>query len=107
MEYTMKRNTLILICTLALLLAACGPNGLLAPASKTMTFTDDTGTTIELTGYPQRIISISASTTETLFAIGAGKQVVGRDEYSVFPEEVLIVSSVGALWEELPTEAIL
>jgi iron complex transport system substrate-binding protein len=33
--------------------------------------------------------------------------VVGRDEYSVYPEEALSVTSVGALWEELPSEAIL
>jgi iron complex transport system substrate-binding protein len=72
-----------------------------------MAFTDDMGNTIELEGYPQRIVSISSSTTETLFALGAGGQVVGRDEYSVYPEEALSVTSVGALWEELPSEAIL
>jgi iron complex transport system substrate-binding protein len=72
-----------------------------------MTFTDDMGNTIELSRYPQRIVSISSSATETLFAIGAGELVVGRDEYSVYPEEALSVTSVGALWEELPSEAIL
>jgi iron complex transport system substrate-binding protein len=72
-----------------------------------MTFTDDLGQTIEMAGYPHRIVSISASTTETLFALGAGEQVVGRDEFSVYPEEALEVTSVGALWEELPSEAIL
>jgi iron complex transport system substrate-binding protein len=72
-----------------------------------MTFTDDLGHTIELAGYPQKIVSISSSATETLFAIGAGEQVVGRDEYSVYPEAALAVPSVGALWEELPSEAIL
>lgn len=107
MEYTMKRTTLILIFALSLLLSACGASGLMAPFTKTMTFTDDMGNTIELKGYPQRIVSISSSTTETLFAIGAGKQVVGRDEYSVYPEEALSVSNVGAMWEELPSEAIL
>jgi iron complex transport system substrate-binding protein len=65
------------------------------------------GNTVEFSEYPQRIVSISSSTTETLFAIGAGEQVVGRDEYSIYPEEALSVSSVGALWEELPSEAIL
>jgi iron complex transport system substrate-binding protein len=89
------------------LLTACGPSAPFAPAAKTMSFTDDLGNTIELAGYPQRIVSISASTTETLFAIGAGEQVVGRDEFSVYPEEALAVTSVGALWEELPSEAIL
>jgi iron complex transport system substrate-binding protein len=77
------------------------------PPPEMMTFEDDMGNTIELEGYPQAIVSLSASTTEILFAIGAGSQVVGRDEYSVYPDEALEVTSVGAMWEELPTEAIL
>jgi iron complex transport system substrate-binding protein len=129
----MKRNTLILLLTLGLLLSACGPEAPATPASdlepepvtetepteapmpepteepvpEKMTFTDDLGNTIELEGYPQAIVSVSASTTEILFAIGAGDQVIGRDEYSLYPEEALEVTSVGALWEELPAEAIL
>jgi iron complex transport system substrate-binding protein len=77
------------------------------PAPKMMTFEDDMGNTIELEGYPQAIVSLSASTTEILFAIGAGSQIVGRDEYSIYPDEALEVTSVGAMWDELPTEAIL
>jgi iron complex transport system substrate-binding protein len=72
-----------------------------------MVFEDDMGNMLELEGYPQAIVSISASTTEILFAIGAGGQVVGRDEYSIYPEEALEVTSIGAMWEELPAEAIL
>ena len=45
--------------------------------------------------------------TEILFAIGAGDQLVGRDDFSLYPEEALEVESVGSLWEGLPTEAIL
>jgi iron complex transport system substrate-binding protein len=36
---------------------------------------------------PQRIVSLSPSATETLFAIGAGGQVVAADEYSTYPKE--------------------
>jgi iron complex transport system substrate-binding protein len=129
----MKRNILMLFLTVGLLLSACGPEATAAPASdqnlepatvtepteapmpepteepapEMMTFTDDLGHEIELEGYPQAIISLSASTTEILFAIGAGSQVVGRDEYSVYPDEALEVTSIGAMWEELPAEAIL
>jgi iron complex transport system substrate-binding protein len=129
----MKRNILILILTLGLLLSACGPEAPATPASnqnpepaavpeatqtpvpepteepmpEMMTFTDDLGHTIKLDGYPQAIVSLSASTTEILFAIGAGDQVVGRDEYSLYPEEAQKVTSIGAMWEELPSEAIL
>jgi iron complex transport system substrate-binding protein len=72
-----------------------------------MAFTDDLGKTIELEGYPQKIVSLSPSTTEILFAIGAGGQVVGRDEFSVYPEAALEVTNIGAMWDELPSEAIL
>ncbi|GGK72959.1 ABC transporter substrate-binding protein [Ornithinimicrobium pekingense] len=36
---------------------------------------------------PERIVSLSPSATEILFAIGAGDQVVAADEFSTFPAE--------------------
>lgn len=42
---------------------------------------------ITLTTRPAKIVSLSASSTETLFAIGAGKQVVAVDDQSTFPAE--------------------
>jgi iron complex transport system substrate-binding protein len=36
---------------------------------------------------PKRIVSISATATETLFAVGAGEQVVAVDEFSKYPPE--------------------
>ncbi|CAN2203904.1 FepB ABC-type Fe3+-hydroxamate transport system, periplasmic component [Candidatus Nanopelagicaceae bacterium] len=36
--------------------------------------------------FPQRIISLSPSATEDLFAIGAGPQVIAVDDYSNFPK---------------------
>ncbi len=36
---------------------------------------------------PQRIVSLSATATESLFAIGAGKQVVAVDDQSDYPKE--------------------
>jgi iron complex transport system substrate-binding protein len=103
----MKRNILILFLTIGLLLSACGPDTSIAPVAETKTFTDDLGHTIELTGQPQRIVSLSPSMTEILFTIGAGEQVVGRDEFSIYPEEALAITSIGAMWDELPKEAIL
>lgn len=121
-----KKITLFfaVLLTLSLLLGACAPTESPAPAEivatalpapepteepkpEMMVIVDDLGNTLEFTEYPQAIISISASTTEILFAIGAGDQVVGRDDYSLYPEEALEVTSVGALWGELPTETIL
>lgn len=79
----------------------------LEPTPEKLVFVDDLGNTLELTEYPKAILSISPSTTEILFAIGAGDQVVGRDDASLFPEEALNITSVGAFWGDLPKEAIL
>lgn len=48
-----------------------------------------TGATGEVTveEEPERIVSLSPSHTEMLFAIGAGDQVEAADEYSDYPEE--------------------
>ena len=43
----------------------------------------------------QRVVSISASTTETLFAIGAGAQTVGRSRYCDYPPAALSLPTVG------------
>lgn len=45
------------------------------------------GRTLTLESRPERIVSLSPSSTEGLFAIGAGPQVVAVDEYSDFPAE--------------------
>lgn len=42
---------------------------------------------VEIARQPERIVSLSASTTELLFAIGAGDAVVAADEYSNYPAE--------------------
>lgn len=44
---------------------------------------------------PKRIVSISPSTTEALFAIGAGPLVVGRSRYCDYPPEVKALPQVG------------
>lgn len=41
---------------------------------------------VTIESRPERIVSLSPSTTEILFAIGAGDQVVAVDEWSTFPE---------------------
>ncbi len=42
-----------------------------------------------------------------MFAIGAGPQIVGREEFSLYPEEALAIPSIGSLFGSLPAEAIL
>lgn len=56
---------------------------------------DDAGQTLELSGPPQRIISLTPHLTELLFAAGAGAQLVGVDSASDYPEAVRNLPRVG------------
>ncbi len=76
-----------------------------APAAM-LTFTDGLAREIKLDGPAQRVVSLAPSNTEILFAVGAGSQVVGRDEFSDYPEEAKSVSSVGGSMGQYSAEAI-
>lgn len=72
-----------------------------------LTIVDGMDREVVLVSPAQRIVSIAPSNTEILFAIGAGDQVVGRDEVSDYPPEALEVASIGSTYGELNTEVIL
>lgn len=59
------------------------------------TWVDDVGHRVVLDQPAQRIVSLSPSTTELLFAIGAGPRVVGRTHWCDYPPQVAAVPSVG------------
>jgi iron complex transport system substrate-binding protein len=69
--------------------------GAVLSAEQTVTIVDDYGRQIKLTGVPDRIVSIAPTTTEVLFAIGAGDQVVGVDDFSDYPNEANNLTKVG------------
>jgi iron complex transport system substrate-binding protein len=71
-----------------------------------MTFTDGLGRTVTLTGPAQRVVSMSPSNTEILFAVGAGAQTVGRDEFSDYPAEAINLPAIGGSWGGYDVEAI-
>lgn len=104
----MLRKTLILTLLLALL-TACAPQT--APATdsapQSPTYTDSLERTVTLEASPQRIVSLAPSNTEILFAVGAGEQVVGRDEFSDYPPEAASIASIGGSFGEYNVEAIL
>jgi len=52
-----------------------------------VTVTPPGGEPLTIEERPEKIVSLSASNTETLFAVGAGKQVVAADEQSNYPAE--------------------
>jgi iron complex transport system substrate-binding protein len=58
------------------------------------------------TGPAKRVVSLSPSTTETVFALGAGARLVGRSRYCDHPPEVARVPSVGG-FVDASFEAIL
>ncbi|RXZ77876.1 ABC transporter substrate-binding protein [Paenibacillaceae bacterium] len=64
-------------------------------AAYPLTLTDATGTEVTFDKAPERIISLVPSETENLFAVGAGEQVVGVDEWSNYPEEATAKPKVG------------
>ena len=123
--------TIVAVLITGLVVAACG--GLSAPAEEPveishstpaptemqeptiepteevypLTIVDGMDRDVVLPGPAQRIVSIAPSNTEILFAIGAGDQIVGRDEVSDYPPEALEVASIGSTYGELNTEAIL
>ncbi|HBQ63429.1 MAG TPA: ABC transporter substrate-binding protein [Clostridiales bacterium] len=63
--------------------------------SKTaVTVTDMTGRKIILDGPAARVVALTPSDCEILYAIGAGGTIVGRGEYCDYPAEVMNVPSV-------------
>jgi iron complex transport system substrate-binding protein len=64
------------------------------PAAAAVTVTDMTGREITLEEPATRIVALTASDCEIIYAIGAGDALVGRGEYCDYPAEVLDVPSV-------------
>ena len=103
----MLRKTLLLTLLIALM-TACAPQATptVAPVSTGITLTDGLGREVKLAAPAQRVVSLAPSNTEILFAVGAGSQVVGRDEFSDHPAEAKSVASVGGSMGQYSAEAI-
>jgi iron complex transport system substrate-binding protein len=74
---------------LALLVLAC------ASGEEQRLARDDFGDPITLASPAQRIVSLSPTTTEILFALGAGGQVVGRTHWDLYPDSARLVPDLG------------
>ena len=66
-------------------------------ATAQVAVTDDLHRTVSLRAPAQRIVSLAPSITESLFAIGAGFQVVGVTDYCNFPAETKLKARVGGM----------
>lgn len=99
----MSKKSLVGIAGLFLLtaLTACGGSNTTTETSVVET-TETTSASstypvtvgdLTLTTQPMRIISLSPTATEMLYAIGAGAQVVAVDDYSNFPAEAVALGT--------------
>jgi len=82
----------LIVAVLAAVLAACTGSGSEPPAAPTsevgfpVTLTSN-GVKVTIAKAPSRIVSLSPTATEMLFAIGAGDQILGVDDQSNYPPE--------------------
>ena len=93
-----------IIIGFVLLFAACGE-----PTRQTQisdTVTDDYGRSVVVPSRPVRVVSLSPSVTEIMYALGAGDLLVGRTDFCVFPPEAENIPSIGGI-SNLNIESIL
>ena len=119
----MTRKTFLLITLLLLLIAGCDtqdtppvelpttppttePIPPDIPLTGPIVLIDGLDRTVELAQPATAIVTLGPSSLESLFAIGAGDTIVGREEFSTYPDEAKDITSVGNIWEGLPSEAI-
>lgn len=91
----MLRKILIFFLLMSVALSACATARI-----------DGLNRNVKLQGTPKRIISLAPSNTEILFAVGAGKQVIGRDSFSDYPEAAQSIQDIGGSMGSYDTEAI-
>jgi iron complex transport system substrate-binding protein len=114
----LRKSILPLLLVLTITLAACAPAapspsqapaGMQTPdaALVSLALTDGLGRSVIVKVPAQRIVSLAPSNTEILFAIGAGPQVTGRDQFSDYPEEAAQATDIGSTSDKLNTELIL
>ena len=84
--FTVAGTTTALLVTMALPAAAAD--------AFPVTVVDDEGTEITIEQMPQRIISLAPSSTETVFALGAGDRLVGGTDFDDYPAEAAELTDV-------------
>jgi iron complex transport system substrate-binding protein len=116
------RNVLLAIFLSTVLAAGCSPETVSTPAP-TMTaappsptvsptalqpirLTDGLGTEITLDEPAARIVSLGASNTEILYAIGADDLLLGCDQFSDYPEPAQALAVISAGYGTLDVETI-
>ncbi len=81
----------ITVVAVALACSACVVD---TPKSRA-SIADDFGDSLTVGAPSARIVSLNPTTTEIVYALGAGSRVVGRTAYDLFPAEVRAVKDLG------------
>ena len=76
------------------------------PSPTAIVVTDALSHSVTLAAPARRIVSLAPSNTEILFAIGAGSQLVARDDFSTYPDAAKTVPSIGSLYPKVNAEAV-
>ena len=84
----------LLLLGVAVLATACSTQDTVPDGASAIAGTD--GREVRLDEIPSRIVSLSATHTEILYAIGAGEQIAGTDLTSDFPSEAKATPKVDA-----------
>ena len=81
------------IALAAIAIASCAPRG--SEPRDANALRDDFGRTIVLAPTPHRVVSLNPTTTETIFAIGAGARLIGRSHWDEWPAAAKAVPDMG------------
>jgi iron complex transport system substrate-binding protein len=70
---------------------------LVVPCFASRSLTDEMGRKVVVPDHPHRVICLMPTVTDTVFALGAGDDVVGISDYTKYPAAALTKPSVGDL----------
>ena len=100
--FLMRFLRFIIFLFFAGILAGCGRPSETESAAPASTATeksafprDDLGREVNLKAPAKRVVCIGPGATETIFALGAGSKLVGRDQISDYPKETSEIPIVG------------
>ncbi len=85
-----KKTTLFLLITILFLFTA-----FTAAAEFPVTLTDDFGHEVTIEEEPERIVSMTPSTTEILYALGLEDRIVGVTDFCNYPEAAVEETKIG------------
>jgi iron complex transport system substrate-binding protein len=89
------RWSILLLALSLLLLTSCQKFVPPPTTAATREFTDDIGRHVQVPQQIERVVSLAPNLTETIFAVGAEKQLVGVTTYCDYPEAAKSLPKVG------------